>query len=157
AYDGTGRSALYRPRSRWGSRLLARDRAQPGPDAAVTGFPLKGARAATVESVRSDRSDVVTAPAGWKPNAPETLAAENVLYPELAAHGQLARAIQAAAAELAVDLGAVVPVESHARRSARVGSTVPERKPLKIGIGAVERWFLVSGWSRGVQLVSGAT
>src|SRR5262249_7126818 len=104
-----------------------------------------------------DEPDVVTAPAGWKPNAPETLAAENVLYPELASHGQLARAIQAAAAELAIDLGSVPSAESDPRRWARVDSTTPDREPMRIGIGAVERWFLVSGWSRGVELVSGAT
>jgi hypothetical protein len=40
---------------------------------------------------------------GWRPtpiervHAAETLAAENVLYPDLAAHGQLATAIHAAA------------------------------------------------------------
>jgi hypothetical protein len=105
----------------------------------------------------NDGPDVVTAPAGSKPNAPETLAAENLLYPELAAHGQLARAIQAAAAELGVDLGTVAPSQRDPRRWARVDSRVSDREPLGIGIGAVERWFLVSGWSRGVQLVSGAT
>jgi hypothetical protein len=85
------------------------------------------------------------------------LAAENILYPELAAHGQLSRAIQAAANELAVDLGPVVSDESDPRRSARVGTTVPGREPMSIGIGVVERWFVITGWSRGVQLVSGAT
>lgn len=104
----------------------------------------------------SDEPIVVTAPAGWKPDAPETIAAENVLYPELAAHGQLARAIEAAA-DLAVDLGTVSPNERDPRRSAHVDSRVPDRKPMAIGIGAVERWFLVIGWSRGVQLVWGAT
>lgn len=100
---------------------------------------------------------VITAPAGWKPNAPETVAAENLLYPELASHGQLARALEAAAAELAVDLGTVEANARDPRRWAHVDSSVPERKPMKVGIGAVERWFLVSGWSLGVQLVGGAT
>lgn len=99
---------------------------------------------------------MVTAPAGWKPNAPETLAAEDVLYPELASHGQLARAIQAAAAELAIDLGEVASGKRDPRRVASVDSSVPDRESMKVCIGAVERWFLISGWSRGVQLVSGA-
>jgi hypothetical protein len=107
--------------------------------------------------VNSGEPNVVTAPAGWNPDAPETLAAENVLYPELAAHGQLASAIRAAAAGLGVDLGTVLPDPSHRRRCALVSSTARDRRPLSVGIGAVERWFLVSGWSRGVQLVSGAT
>lgn len=105
----------------------------------------------------SGRPIVVTAPAGWKPNAPETLAAEDVLYPELASHGQLARAIEAVAADLALDLGTVWPSKRDPRRCAHVDSSVPDRKPMAIGIGAVERWFLVIGWSRGVQLVWGAT
>jgi Family of unknown function (DUF6193) len=84
------------------------------------------------------------------------MAAEDALYPELALHGQLAGAIQAAAAELALDLGTVAPGHNP-RRGAFVGSSVPGRKPMRIGIGAAERWFLIDGWSRGVQLVSGAT
>jgi hypothetical protein len=100
---------------------------------------------------------VVTAPAGWEPDAPETLAAENVLYPELAAHGRLAHAIQAAATELALDLGTVAPDQRDPRRGAHIDSSVPDRQPMGIGIGAIERWFLVSGWSRGVELVGGAT
>ncbi len=87
---------------------------------------------------------------------PEALAAEDALYPELASHGQLAGAIQAAAGELALDLGTVAPGYDP-RRGALVGSSVPGRKPMRIGIGAVERWFLIDGWSRGVQLVGGAT
>jgi hypothetical protein len=105
----------------------------------------------------SDGRYVVTAPAGWQPDAPETVAAENILYPELALHGQLARAIQAAAADLAVDLGTVAANDRDPRRGARVDSAVPDREPMNFNIGAVERWFLISGWSRGVQLVSGAT
>jgi hypothetical protein len=71
--------------------------------------------------------------------------------------GQLARAIEAAAADLAVDLGTVLPNERDPRRGAYVDSSVPDRRPMAIGIGAVERWFLVIGWSRGVQLVWAAT
>ena len=105
----------------------------------------------------SDGPDVVTAPAGWKPNAPETWAAEDVLYPELALHGQLARAIRAAAAELVVELGSVASDKRDPRRGASVDSSMPDRKAIGICIGAVERRFLISGWSRGVQLVTGAT
>lgn len=105
----------------------------------------------------SDGAYVVTAPAGWKPDALETWAAENLLYPELAAHGQLAKAIAATAAEMAADVGTVAPASSDPRRWANIASRMPHRKPLGIGIGAVERWFLISGWSRGVSLVSGST
>jgi uncharacterized protein DUF6193 len=99
----------------------------------------------------------VTAAGGWRPDAAETLAAENVLYPELAAHGQLATAIQAAATALGVDLGMVVPDTSDTRRCATVTSKAQDREPIRVGLGAVERWFLINGWSRGVELVSGAT
>jgi hypothetical protein len=107
--------------------------------------------------VSSDERYPVIASAGWNPSAPETLAAENILYPELAAHGQLATALQAAAAGMDADVGVVAPDESDPRRWALVDSRLPDRKPLGIGIGAVERWFLITGWSRGVQLLSGAT
>jgi hypothetical protein len=87
---------------------------------------------------------------------PEALAAEDALYRELAAHSQLAGAVQAAAAELAIDLGTVAP-GIRPRYDAWVDSSMPDRKPMEISIGADERRFRISGWSRGVQLVSGAT
>jgi hypothetical protein len=79
------------------------------------------------------------------------------LYPELAEHGSLAGAIQATAAWIGIDLGVVEPAESVPRHGASIVSTAADRRPLTVGLGAVERWFLISGWSRGVQLVSGAT
>jgi len=89
--------------------------------------------------------------AGWKPHAPEALAAQDALYRELAYPGQLAAAIRAAAAELALDLGTV-------DAGASVDSSVPDRKPMKISIGGVEHdLFLIEGVSPGVALVSGAT
>jgi hypothetical protein len=86
------------------------------------------------------------------------MAAEDALYPELALHGQLAGAIQAAAAELALDLGTVAP-GYNPRRGASVASSVPGPGfvPMSIRIGAVERWFLIDGLDREGQLVSGAT
>jgi hypothetical protein len=84
------------------------------------------------------------------------LAAQDALYPELASHGQLAGAIQAAAAELALDLGTVAP-GNNPRHGAFVGSSMPDRKPMEIRLGAAERRFLIEGWSPRVALVSGAT
>jgi len=81
---------------------------------------------------------------------------EQALYPELAAHRQLAGAIQAAAAELGLDLGTVAP-GSDPRREASVDSSVPDRQRMTIGLGAVERRFLIKGGSPGVALVGGAT
>ncbi|MFE6844642.1 DUF6193 family natural product biosynthesis protein [Streptomyces sp. NPDC057686] len=78
------------------------------------------------------------------------------LYPELAAAGSLAAALERLAADLGVDL-AVVPGDSGALVSAGIAASVPERKPLSVHIGAESRWFAVSGWSQGVELVSGST
>ena len=81
---------------------------------------------------------------------------EQALYPELAAHRQLAGAIQAAAAELGLDLGTVAP-GNNPRHGAFVGSSMPDRKPMEIRLGAAERRFLIKGGSPGVALVGGAT
>jgi hypothetical protein len=86
----------------------------------------------------------------------EQQAALNVLYPELAAHGQLPAAIQAAAAELAVDLGTVTASGLNPGGYAFVPGTRPDRK-MQISIAVLERLFMVSGWSRGVLCVKGST
>jgi hypothetical protein len=105
----------------------------------------------------SAEKPVVTGPAGWRRHATETLAAENKLYPELVAAGSLAAALERTAAELGIDLGSVVAADPDPRRWAAVVAKSPDRKAMGVGLGAVERWFLVSAWSRGVQLVSGST
>jgi hypothetical protein len=78
------------------------------------------------------------------------------LYPDLAAAGSLAAALEQLAAELGTDL-AVVPGDWGPLVSAGIASSVPERKPLSVHIGAESRWFGVSGWSHGVELITGAT
>ncbi|MFF3787508.1 DUF6193 family natural product biosynthesis protein [Streptomyces sp. NPDC001933] len=78
------------------------------------------------------------------------------LYPDLVAAGSLAAALEQLAAELGVDL-TVVPGDWGPLVSAGIASSVPECKPLSVHIGAESRWFGVSGWSRGVGLITGAT
>ncbi|MGW3040153.1 DUF6193 family natural product biosynthesis protein [Kitasatospora sp. NPDC001159] len=76
-------------------------------------------------------------------------------YPDLGAAGSLAAALERTAAELAVDL-TVVP-GNWGDTSAGIAATVPERKPLDVYIGSRERWFGVTGWSRGVRMIEGGT
>ncbi|MFF3127388.1 ASCH domain-containing protein [Streptomyces sp. NPDC057908] len=78
------------------------------------------------------------------------------LYPDPTAAGSLAAALEQLAAELGVDL-TVVPGDWGPLVSAGIASSAPERKPLSVHIGAESRWFGVSGWSRGVELITGAT
>lgn len=78
------------------------------------------------------------------------------LYPDLAAAGSLAAALERLAAELAVDL-TVVPGDWGASASAGIAASVPGRGPLSVHLGAEARRFVVSGFSHGVQLITGAT
>ncbi|WP_405803511.1 DUF6193 family natural product biosynthesis protein [Streptomyces sp. NBC_00210] len=78
------------------------------------------------------------------------------LYPDLAAAGSLTAALEQLAAELGVDL-MVVPHEGGSPVTAGIASSVPGRKPLSVYIGASSRWFSVSGWGQGIELVTGAT
>ncbi|MER6984978.1 hypothetical protein [Streptomyces carpinensis] len=41
--------------------------------------------------------------------------------------------------------------------TAAMATAVPERRPLAVHIGADSRRFAVSGWSQGIELVSGST
>ncbi|GKQ40584.1 DUF6193 family natural product biosynthesis protein [Streptomyces sp. A012304] len=78
------------------------------------------------------------------------------LYPELAAAGGLAAALEQSAAGRGVDL-TVLSGNWGALASARIASSVPEREPLSVHIGAESRWFGVSGWSQGIELITGGT
>ncbi|MFJ9100649.1 DUF6193 family natural product biosynthesis protein [Streptomyces sp. NPDC102405] len=78
------------------------------------------------------------------------------LYPDLAAAGSLAAALDQVAAELGVDL-VTLPGDWGPVVSASIAALVPERLPLSVHIGAERRWFGVSGWSQGVELITGAT
>ncbi|MFI6950951.1 DUF6193 family natural product biosynthesis protein [Streptomyces sp. NPDC050422] len=86
----------------------------------------------------------------------QNMEVDSDLYPDLAAAGSLAAALEQLAAELDADL-TVVPGDWGPLVSAGIASSVPERKPLSVHIGAESRWFGVSGWSRGVELITGAT
>ncbi|MFE7040842.1 DUF6193 family natural product biosynthesis protein [Streptomyces atratus] len=78
------------------------------------------------------------------------------LYPDLAAAGSLAAALERAAVDLGVGL-VTVPGDWGSLVSAGIAASVPEREPLSVHIGAECRWFGFSGWSRGVELITGAT
>ncbi|MGW2374678.1 DUF6193 family natural product biosynthesis protein [Kitasatospora sp. NPDC001683] len=78
------------------------------------------------------------------------------LYPDLVAAGSLSAALEATAAELAVDI-TVVPGAWGGPSSAGIAVPAPGRKPLQVHIGAEERWFSVSGWSRGAEMITGFT
>ncbi len=86
----------------------------------------------------------------------QTTEVNSDLYPDLDAAGSLAAALEQLAADLGVDL-TVVPGAWGSLVSAGIASSVPERKPLSVHIGAESRWFGVSGWSRGMELITGAT
>ncbi|MFF8271447.1 DUF6193 family natural product biosynthesis protein [Streptomyces sp. NPDC016562] len=78
------------------------------------------------------------------------------LYPDLVAAGSLAGALEQLAADLDVDL-VVVPGDWGTLVSAGIAASVPERKPLSVHIGAASRRFGVSGWSQGVEFITGST
>ncbi|RKE17301.1 DUF6193 family natural product biosynthesis protein [Streptomyces sp. TLI_171] len=78
------------------------------------------------------------------------------LYPDLAAAGSLSALLEQTAAELGVNV-VVVPGEWGSLTSAGIASSRPERRPLSVHIGARTRWFGVSGWSQGIELVGGGT
>ncbi|NGO75192.1 hypothetical protein G6045_05765 [Streptomyces sp. YC504] len=78
------------------------------------------------------------------------------LYPDLVAAGSLGAALEQTAADLGVNL-TVVPHEGGTRVTAGLASSDPRRKPLSVYIGAEERFFSISGWSDGIETVTGAT
>ncbi|MFD9407204.1 DUF6193 family natural product biosynthesis protein [Streptomyces sp. NPDC059989] len=78
------------------------------------------------------------------------------LYPDLAAAGSLAAALEQLAAALGVDV-TVVPHEGGSPVTAGIASAASGRKPLSVYIGATSRSFLVSGWGEGIELIDGAT
>ncbi|MET8000988.1 DUF6193 family natural product biosynthesis protein [Nonomuraea glycinis] len=82
---------------------------------------------------------------------------DSELYPDVESAGSLAAALEVVAVELGVDLGSIVSSDSDPLGWAAVASVDAKRDPCSIMVGAVERWFIITGWSRGVELVSGAT
>lgn len=86
----------------------------------------------------------------------QTVEVDSDLYPDLAAAGSLAAALQQLASELGVDL-TVIPIEGGSPVTAGIATPVAGRKPLSVHIGAASRWFSVSGWGQGIELITGAT
>ncbi|MDX2815221.1 DUF6193 family natural product biosynthesis protein [Streptomyces sp. PA03-5A] len=78
------------------------------------------------------------------------------LYPDLIAAAGLSAALEQAAAGLGADL-VIVRDGGDAVLQARVATAVPDRDPLVVHTYAKERGFTFSGWSRGVELISGST
>ncbi|GGQ87345.1 DUF6193 family natural product biosynthesis protein [Couchioplanes azureus] len=79
------------------------------------------------------------------------------LYPDVAAMGSLAAALQAAAAEHGLSLGQVVADERQPLYYAGVTSATPLRKDLGVTAGAVERCWVITGWGQGIWLIGGST
>ncbi|MGW3627888.1 DUF6193 family natural product biosynthesis protein [Streptomyces sp. NPDC000880] len=86
----------------------------------------------------------------------QTVEVDSDLYPDLAAAGSLAAALQQLASELGVDL-TLIPIEGGSPVTAGIATSVAGRKPLAVYIGAINRWFSVSGWGQGIELITGAT
>jgi hypothetical protein len=78
------------------------------------------------------------------------------LYPDLVAAGGLGAALERLAAGLGVDVS-VVPHEGGSSGSAGIASSVPGRRPLSVYVASGERFFIVSGWSEGIESVTGGT
>jgi hypothetical protein len=79
------------------------------------------------------------------------------LYPDVAAIGSLAAALQAVAAERGLELGQVVANEKQPLHNALIMSATPRRESLGVNAGAAERCWTISGWGQGISLVSGTS
>lgn len=78
------------------------------------------------------------------------------LYPDLAAAGSLAAALEQVAIDLGLDLGEVMRSDSDPNWATVTGSAAG-RESYSIWLGSQERWFIIEGWSRGVRLIHGKT
>ena len=94
-------------------------------------------------------------PADSQPKAPTR--ADSDFYPDLAEAGSLADALDHAAAAEGAKIGGARRSESDPLRCAIVASLTDERGGLSVYLGSVERAFIVTAWSRGIQALSGTT
>ncbi len=78
------------------------------------------------------------------------------LYPDLAAAGSLAAALEHVAIDRGLNLGEVTRNDSDPNW-ATVTSVARGRESYSIWLGTQERWFIIEGWSRGVRLIHGKT
>jgi hypothetical protein len=79
------------------------------------------------------------------------------LYPDVAAKGSLAAALEAVAVEHGLVLGEVVPNDMQPLYNASVSSATPHRQALGVTAGAVERRWGITGWGQGIWLLGGGT
>ncbi|MBC6461452.1 DUF6193 family natural product biosynthesis protein [Actinomadura sp. HBU206391] len=77
------------------------------------------------------------------------------LYPDVAAKGSLAAALQDVAEEQGLVLGDVVSDERQPLLYASVPSETPLREALIVSAGHVSRYWLTKGWGQGIWLVTG--
>lgn len=101
-------------------------------------------------SPRAGDTEHVNLPAEHRPD----LRPDPGLYPELAAAGSLAAALARAATNAGVALAFHQPTN---RERLVCASVLVPRGVLSVNIGAIERWFIISIWSRGVQMTMGKT
>lgn len=79
------------------------------------------------------------------------------LYPDVAAHGSLAAALLAVAAEHGIVLGEVTANGRQPLQHAGVTSATPLRQDLGVTAGAAERCWVITGWGQGIWLIGGST
>jgi Family of unknown function (DUF6193) len=79
------------------------------------------------------------------------------LYPDVAASGSLAAALEAVAAEHGLMLGEIESNERQPLRHASVTSATPLRQSLNVTSGSAERCWVITGWGQGIWLISGST
>lgn len=94
-------------------------------------------------------------PVGNQPKAP--IPANPALYPDLAEAGSLADALERAATAEGVDIAGAHRSQSDPLRCAVVTSLISEREGVSVILGSIERVFIISAWSRGIQALSGNT
>ncbi|MFF7472695.1 DUF6193 family natural product biosynthesis protein [Streptomyces sp. NPDC008092] len=87
-----------------------------------------------------------------QPRRPDPL-----LYPDVAAVGSLAAALDECAARNGPAVGAVRATGDGSPVTARVTSRSPGLDQLTVHLGSAERVFLFAGWGRGVNLTNGST
>ncbi|MBY8877992.1 DUF6193 family natural product biosynthesis protein [Actinacidiphila acidipaludis] len=97
-------------------------------------------------------SAFASAGAGAEGKAPDP-----VLYPDLVAAGGIDAALRRIASDLGLDLGEVPGGAGYAGGGPARSGPDAYRQPLTVHLASEERAFIVSGWSRGVELVRGRT
>ncbi|WP_068924075.1 DUF6193 family natural product biosynthesis protein [Planobispora rosea] len=79
------------------------------------------------------------------------------LYPDVAAKGSLAAALQEVAKEHGFVLGAAAADDTQPLLYASVPGATPLREDLGVSAGRISRYWLINGWGQGTPLISGQT